>query len=282
MTHTIARAARLVSLLILVLTSGLAAVAADAGASEVIYNDIPSNIQAPPGTTVPFPFEFYKTSEFGAQLGFAGTARKNPDITVVMGSEACETGSGPTCTTAAGAKFDWPVTFTVYSVGPNDSVGQLLATGSKVFAMPYRPSANARKCTGAQAGDWYSGAAHACLARKAFKIALPLRIASALLPNDAIVSLSYDTTDAGSHPTGEPGPYDSLSVAVSESASSVLSVGTNPGLAGANPEEEGLYVNSTESYLYCVSPPPVGTFALTGLPCGWNNNAPLVSVKAAQ
>jgi hypothetical protein len=45
----------------------------------------------PPGTTVSYSYENYKTSEFGAQLGFAGTARKNPTITVVMGSEACET-----------------------------------------------------------------------------------------------------------------------------------------------------------------------------------------------
>jgi hypothetical protein len=275
MRGSTARAAKLTMALLTTVT-GLAVLAGSASASEVVYNDIPANFQSPPGVNAPpYSFEFYKTAQFGAQVGFGGTARKNPKITVIMGSNSCQSGSGASCATSGGAKFQWPVTFKVYSVGPENSVGTLLATGSKTFKIPYRPGANLTKCTGTETGDWY--AKGECISTpKAFKVTLPLKVAMPLLPEDVIVSFSYNTTNAGEAPTHESGPYDGLSIAVTESASSLLTTGSNPALVG---EPGGLYVNSSESYLYCVSPPPVGTFALTGLPCGWNNNAILMSVS---
>jgi hypothetical protein len=287
MRRKTARTATFVAAL-LTMTAALAILAGAASAtSEVVYNDVPASIQFPPGVNAPpYSYEFYKTSEFGAQFGLGGTARKNPKITVVMGSNTCQSGSGASCVTASGAKFKWPVKFNVYSVGPNNSVGIKLAAGSKTFNMPYRPSANLTKCTGAQTGDWYFQGQ--CLnTPKAFKITLPLHVATPELPNNVIVTFAYNTTSYGEQPTGEPGPYDGLSLAVTESAASLLTVGSNPGLADVNPNEEGLYLSSPESYLYCGVPvPPAGTLALTGLTCpgeppGWKENAQLVTIKAS-
>src|SRR5690349_10747827 len=76
-------------------------------AAETIYNDLPSG---KPGNVVSLGFEATQTSSFGGQVEFGGTARKNPTISVLMSSWACQTGTWneKTCETAPGAKFEWP------------------------------------------------------------------------------------------------------------------------------------------------------------------------------
>lgn len=225
-------------------TAAVFAVAASAAsaAAEVIYNDTPS---PKPGNVVSLGFEASATSSFGGQVEFGNTARKNPTVTVMMSSWACQTGSwfAKDCKTTMGAKFEWPVTFHVYEVGPSNSIGALVAAGSKTFKMPYRPSASP-KCTGESAGAWYHMGE--CFNGKAFKISLPLKVAS--LPSKAIITIAYNTTSYGTTPQGtqpcssEPQgcPYDSLNVGVQDGFENPS--GTPPTI-GVFPAPDIAYVN---------------------------------------
>lgn len=211
-------------------------------AAEVIYNDAES---PKPGNVPSLGFEATQTSSLGGQVEFGGTARKNPTVGVVMSSWACQSGTWneKNCNTAMGAKFEWPITFTVNAVGPSNSVGALLGSGSKVFKIPYRPSASS-KCTGENAGAWYRMGK--CFNGKAFKLALPLKIAN--LPSKAIITISYNTSDYGATPqrpqtcNSEPQgcPYDALNVGLQDGFSNPA--GTPP-TVGAFPAPDIAYVD---------------------------------------
>ena len=85
------------------------ALAAAPGASAtVVYNNVPKPL---PGNVVSQAFEATSTSEFGGQVSFAGTARHNPRLSVVMSSWACQSGGASTgdCSTTPGAKFTEPI-----------------------------------------------------------------------------------------------------------------------------------------------------------------------------
>ncbi len=252
----LARMGRLVTAMLAVAAT-MAVAAGAASASEVIYNDLPSPT---PGNVVSLGFEATQTAEFGGQVQVAGTARVNPVVTVMMSSWACQSGtwSAKNCTSAPKSKFEWPITFHIYQVGPEDTVGPQIATGSKVFRLPYRPSANATKCTGENAGKWYH--AGTCFNGKAFKISLPLKLAS--LPEKVIVTVAYNTSDYGAEPqrpkpcdAEEQGcPYDSLNVGVQDGEEPAPSVGSFPAPAIA-------YVNGAPE-------------------TGWTGEQPLFEIKA--
>ncbi len=84
-------------------------------------------------------------TQFGTQVGFAGSARNLQTVTVAMSSWACQTGSWAdgSCRTTPGATYNVPITFNVYNVAPGDAVGTQIATVTQTFAIPYRPSADA-------------------------------------------------------------------------------------------------------------------------------------------
>jgi hypothetical protein len=255
-----------VSLLVLAVGVCSALTAGAASAAEVVYNYIPSPL---PGNVVSEAFEATQTGEFGGQVELAGTARKNPKVTVIMSSWACEKGNWYSfdCTTSGGAKFSWPITFHIYEVGPGNTIGAPLASGSKVFKIPYRPSANTVKCTGANTGAWYR--AGTCFNGKAVKLTMPLTAAS--LPSKVIITISFNTSDYGTMPqrpqtcNSEPQgcPYDSLNV------------GVNDGF----PENEGGEPNRTPS----VGSLPLPEEAYTNgqLESGWGGFQPLFEVKAS-
>jgi hypothetical protein len=226
----------------LALAAVFAATSSAAGAAEVIYNDLET---PKPGNVVSLGFEATQTSSFGGQVEFGGSARNNPTVAVIMSSWACQTGTwvAQNCKSEKGAKFEWPISFTVNAVGPGDTVGALLGSGSKMAKIPYRPSASA-KCTGESAGAWYHMGE--CFNGKAARVALPLKIAN--LPSKAIITISYNTSDYGTTPQGpqpcnsEPQgcPYDSLNVGTQDGFGNPA--GTPPSV-GAFPAPDTAYVN---------------------------------------
>ena len=248
------------------------AISAGPASAEVIYTNIPATL---PGNFASIGNEAYSNAELGGQVEFAGAARKNPKLTVVMSSWACQNGSwfADNCVTAMGARYEMPITFSVYEVGPGGSVGNKIAGGSKVFKLPYRPSASA-KCTGAQAGEWYGKGS--CWHGKAFKISLMLKVAS--LPSKAIVSVSYDTTDHGPNPIGATACnstsagcyYDSLNVGLLEPAEGGATVGSDP--------TEAVYANSSYAEM-CGG--TGGSFAASACPTFWEGSQPLIEVNAS-
>jgi hypothetical protein len=224
------------------------AVSSAAAAPEVIYSDLPT---PKPGNVVSLGFEATQTSSFGGQVEFGAAARNNPTISVLMSSWACQSGTWneKNCETEMGAKFEWPITFSVNEVGPGNSVGALLGTGTKVFKIPYRPSYSP-KCFSTNVGTWYHKGE--CSNGKAVKLSMPLKIAN--LPSKAIITISYNTSDYGSTPqrpqacNSEPQgcPYDALNVGVQDGfanpAGTPPTVGAFPApdiaYADGAPEEE--------------------------------------------
>jgi hypothetical protein len=231
--------ARLATLLAgaLAIAGVLAATAASAGAM-VTYTPIYSNIPSPlPGNVPSEAIEATSSSEFGGEVELAGPTLNHTRVTVAMSSWACQSGDAEddSCVSAKGAKFEWPVTLNVYTAGAGDSVGTQIASLTRTFKMPYRPSANTVKCPGE--GGWYKEGT--CYHGKLFKINFPLKGVS--IPTKAIISVAFNTTNYGAEPTGVPGPYDSLNVGGFEGGPSV----------GSDPQPQSDYISSLWTGAYC-------------------------------
>ena len=276
MTGLIARRAARLAAATLVTIGVLGVSAAGAGASEVIYDNIPGVL---PGNFASFGNEAYSMSEIGGEVEFTGAARNNLNLTAVMSSWACQRGNWVEATCESGVRkmkkyFTVPVTFRVYAVGPEGGVGAQLWSRTKPFKMPYRPS-DSPNCTG---GRWYDEATATCYHGKAFTIELTgMRVRN--LPSKAIISISYNTSSHGAHPIGEAPcqsthqgcPYDGLNVAVSEPAENTLSVGADP--------TEDVYVNSTYAPMFCTSGTE-GVFGPASCPAFWEGGQPMFKVGA--
>jgi hypothetical protein len=258
-----ARATKLVAALLAV--TAVTAIGASAAGAEVIFNNIPKPF---PGNLASQAFEATQTSEFGSQVEFAGTDRTSPTVTATLSSWACgNLQGGASCHTEPKQTFEYPITLNVYEVGPENQPGKLLDSSTQVFHIPYRPSAS-KRCSTTPEG--VVGWGKNCFSGKAFKIRFPL--VGAGLPEKAIVSIAYNTTDYGAEPThsadvGE----DSLNVALFEPGEPVMPVGTSP-----LPEDN--YINSQNSAEYCGSSTPTGTFGLSG-PC-WGGYQSAIRVIA--
>jgi hypothetical protein len=277
MTGRIPASAAKLAAALLAVTAISAIAAGSAGAVETVYTNIPA---AFPPNLASVGNEAYSNAEIGGQVEFAGTARKNPMIVVGMSSWACQSGhwNAFNCSTTPGATFEWPITFNVYEVGAGNTVGALLVSGTKTFKMPYRPSADLKRCTGPEhLGEWFSKGQ--CWHGKAFRIRLGMKLAK--LPEKAIVSVVYNTTHHGPSPIGESAAcfsteqgcfYDSLNVALTEPSEGGATVGSDP--------TEAVYVNTTDGEETCGAEGSFGTFAPATCPSFWEGDQPTIEVKA--
>jgi hypothetical protein len=187
------------------------------GTATAVYNAIPSKL---PGSVPSEGFECCQTKEFGDEVGLGGPARNLKGMTVTMVSWGCESGhwySGD-CVTTPGATFQVPLTFTIYEDNSGDD-GAVLAQSTQNVNIPYRPSADSR-CTGDQAGKWYSRRDHTCYNGYAVNVQTDFAGAATVLPDEVIFSTAFNTTTSGYNPVG-PAPcnlenggcgYDSLNV----------------------------------------------------------------------
>jgi hypothetical protein len=222
--------------------------AASASATEVVYSNVPSML---PGNFASIGPEAYSYSEFGGQMELAGTARNNPIVEVVMSSWGCQYGTWfnkGTCETPTHKKFKWPLTLSVYEVGEHNSVGEKLATVTKEFSMPYRPSDDIVHCPSGE--QWYQASTGECFHGLAFTVKFPaLKVLR--VPKRVIFGISYNTSHHGPAPAGEKTAcytkssgcyYDSLNVGLAESSENLLTVGADP----AEP-----YIESTDPEMTC-------------------------------
>ena len=231
-----------------------------------------STINPSPGSVDSEAFEATSTSEFGNQVTFAGTARVLDNAVVQMDSWGCQTGGGVTCVTTPGATFTEPITLNVYNVGANNSVGSLITSETKTFAIPYQPSADPNYTTDCAseatlydlpisdfAGTWYDsdespvtdlpiGCIFGYLANVTFTFG------HVTLPNSVIYGIAYNTSDYGFAPYGDDTAchtptdqcgYDSLNVALSQSPESPS--------VGSDPVQGYAYIDSTWTGAYCDS-----------------------------
>jgi len=196
-------------------------------------------------------FNGERTSEYGSQVTFAGTARNLQTATVDVVSYPCQTGSytDTTCATSSGATYNVPITFNVYAVAPSNAVGALIATKTETFAIPYRPSADP-VCAAAPydaANKFYLDGS--CWTALETTVTFDLSSLKVTLPNSAILSVYVPTSGTG---TAAPGPWDSFNVVIAPLAPAV---GTTP-IANT-------YRNSTQSSFYSDGG-ATGTFRLDG------------------
>jgi hypothetical protein len=244
--------------------AGLTFALAPAGASSAtIYNNIPS----PQPPNVPsVGFEATSTSEFGGQVGLAGSERTNPTVTVLMSSWACQSGGWTSgCTTTPGATFTHDITLNVYNVGSSDSVGSLITTKTENFTMPYRPSSD--NCGGDPTA--WTASDNSCNHGLAFPISFDLT--GTTLPDHVILGVAYNTSHYGANPIGTSGPYDSLNVGTSGA----------PTVGTALPTANDAYQNSSWNGAYCDNGSGgTGTFRLDA-GC-WTGFLPAFKITAPQ
>lgn len=249
------------------LLAGIAvlAIATGTASATTIYNNTPPHA----GNHPSIGFEATSTSEFGGQVEFVPAGRTSSTVTIQMSSWACQSLTGGTsCKTAKGSTFSWPVTLKVYNVEPNNEPGAEVTKVEQIVAVPFRPSANS-KCP--ETPEGVVGWSNECFSGKAFKVKFTLN-PLVKLPEKAIISVAYNTTDYGYAPTG-PGTnvgQDSLNVVLAEAAPSV---GTAPLL----PSEE-LYVNSK----YCVMYAPLPCTEKFSLAGEWGTYQPALKVTATR
>ncbi len=218
--------------------TALLAVAAGTAGAEVVYNNIPGSL---PGNFASIGLAATSSSEFGGQVELANTARKNPVVTVVMSSWACESGTVENeCKTKKLNKtFKVPVTVRIYGAGElNEAPFAEKTVNAK---MKYRPTSNPTKCPAdAVGGMWYDEATAECSHGYAFPITIKLKTKK--MPRNAIITFSYPHAS---------GPAESLNVSVSEPWENTLSVGKDP--------VSEWVVNSTWSGMYGPGATDVGT-----------------------
>jgi hypothetical protein len=204
----------------------------NAGNTGVAYNAMPYGAVDCPKPSLGF--EATQTNEFGDEVKLAGTARKLVSLSVLFASFACESGHWNTndCTTTTpGAAFTHSITGNIYAVldcSGTPCPGALLATVTQDFTIPYRPSKNAVKCTGAlapigDAGKWFnpvSGVSGLCQNQISTVLTFNFPLPLMTLPDNVIWTVAFNTSTAGytpiapvNPPCGAGGcPYDSLNV----------------------------------------------------------------------
>jgi hypothetical protein len=245
--------------------------ASAAGAKPIVYNSIPKNLA---GNYPSQPFQAQQTSDFGDEVLFAaGPTNHLKQVTLVMSSWACQSGTwnDGNCTTAPGAKFKVPITLTVYDITADDTPGSVIASSTKTFKMPYRPSADPTCASPekfkATDGTCYNGLAHK----------ISFAFGGQALPTDVIWGVTYNTSGYGHSPLGYSNPcnstvqgcpYDSLNVAAGATAPTV----------GTDQHLDGVFLNSATPGVYCDGGAGgTNTFRLDD-GC-WTGSNPLIQFK---
>jgi hypothetical protein len=247
-------------------------------APTVLYSNIPTPV---PSNISSYGVEAYSMPELGGQVQLAGLPTGNVSVQVLVSSWGCEMGRWYTndCATTQGTGFAHPITLNVYAVNADNSVGTKIATSTKTFTIPYRPSASPTQCNNdngaGNAGKWWDGTE--CKNGLAVPITFDAFTPSApAWPSKMILGVAYNTSTQGYSPVGtatacyasNPGcGYDSLNVGISNT----------PATVGSAPLPNDAYVNSSSSGMYCSG--EAGTFRLdSGCWDGWQ---PMFEVRSS-
>lgn len=186
--------------------------------SVVAFSTIPADF---PPNMPSWGFEATGLTSLGDRVVLAAdTPRKLRSLTVGMSSWACESGAWHTedCVSAAGARFTHAITLKIYN-----EQGQVLATKTQEFAMPYRPSSD----PSCELGRWRA-ADGACYNGFAFQVTFDLQSLGVTVPDSIRWEVSYNTRSHGPQPLGVAGPYDSLNVGTYDPGVASPSAGTDP------------------------------------------------------
>jgi hypothetical protein len=242
------------------------------GGGTVAYNSIPKPLKA----VASVGFEATQGLQLGDGVNLAHTG-KLQRVRYVLSSWGCQSGNWSThnCVTNGHPTFPVPFTVNVYAVDNTQTshVGALLATQTRTFNIPYRPSSDVARCPSGE--QFFSRVDNACVHGLANVIAFNFGAPRVSLPAQIIVSLVYNTSHYGPHPIGQSAPcytspggcgYDSLNV----------STDGNGGPVGSPVDPNGIFDSFTQAADYCV---PAGTgFRLDTAPGCWTGFHPQFEV----
>lgn len=236
--------------------------AATTASSKVLYN----SLVPAPGNLPSIGFEATQTAQFGNEISLTRSA-KAANVVVTMDSWGCQSGSwtDDTCTTTPGSTFGEPLTLNIFRAPatnpttqadtPGNGVpGTLIASVTKTFAIPYRPSANNTKCIGDELGDWFDARNGECFAGLATNVTFNLTSLHVTLPKTFVFGIAYNTSDYGAapygdatacHSTSEGCGYNSLNVGLSQDPDNLN--------RGSNPYPGYVWWNTTTAGYYCDS-----------------------------
>ncbi len=218
--------------------TGLLLASVALASSSVVYDSLPS--VSPPTNYPSQPFQAQQTNEFGDYIHLGGTSRILDSVTVTMSDWALYSDyTGDVRYSADSTHWSHPITLNVYS-GHLDGDGvpdELLASVTQNIEVPWRPEPDGCDATG-----WTDSEGN-CNHGLAFNATFDLSSAGAVLPDDIIVSIAFNTQSYGSEPIGTTGPYNSLNVAVPESQP--VAIGSDNDTDGAfwNTETAGRYAD---------------------------------------
>jgi hypothetical protein len=193
---------------------GLSGATASASSSKVLYSSTSPGAPNLPSLGV----EAYGFNQIGDEV-ILKRVTKIKSVTVTLSDWACQSGAWNTldCATTPGATFPTPITLNIYKASStNSSTGEttpggLLATATKTFTIPFRPSASSH-CTGDEAGEWFKNG-QGCFNGLAHNITFTLTGLHAKLPKDVVWGVSYSSDNSGPSPIGGTNaPQDSLNV----------------------------------------------------------------------
>lgn len=197
--------------------AGLVAATPAVAATAVVYDSIP---EAQPASYPSLGFQAQATWEFGDYVVLEGPNRAITDITVSLTSWACETGEWNlgNCVTTPGSTFTHPVTMNVYDVDNSGSVpvvGDLVASVTQNVEAPFRPTPSPVECEQtANSKPWWDPVRETCQNGMAFDVSFDFSGEDALVGNDVVVTVAYDTQSYGANKTDATGPYNALNVSL--------------------------------------------------------------------
>lgn len=225
--------------------------------SCIDYDSIPAGSLASDFASLGY--ECCQVNEFGTAVNLRRPG-KLTEVSFVLDSWGCEHRAAPTvvgqagvCTTKPGATFRVPITLHVYAVcaagscaapNVNSEVGNLVASQTTTFEIPYRPSDSPKQCpvqTLTYTNAFLDPISRLCVHGLANKITFDFP-GSASLPNPAIFTLAYNTTTWGYHPIGPAAcsttlagcGYDSLNVVADSTGGQSVGTYLDPNTAFVN------------------------------------------------
>jgi hypothetical protein len=219
--------------------------------------------------------EAYSFNQIGDEVLLRRVARIK-SVAVQLSSWACKTGSwdAHNCVTTPGATFTTPITLNLYRASSTDATtqettpGALIATVTKTFTIPYRPSASP-KCVGAQAGEWFKKG-QGCFNGLAHTIGFTLTGLKKTLPKDVVWGVSYNSDNSGPEPLhGTNSPTDSLNVGLAPVVR-----------AGHQRFPGGIFWDTRVASFSCGSPFVPGDFNLDATDGCWAGDVPAVQFNA--
>jgi hypothetical protein len=182
-------------------------------------------------------FSATAAAQVGDKVNLTSSSDDLGSATVIMDSQACETGSGTSCVSTPGATFAVPITLRIYNPGSSaGTVGSLIASETHEFDIPYRPSATPSTCPSGTAstfagatldgGEWLDSSTGTCYYGTTYAATFDsfTFTGSHVLPGTVVYGISFPSTAST--------PAQSLNVLFStESADGAVTVGsdTDPG-----------------------------------------------------